>query len=193
LCRRNGSKRKILIMDGDKRGTSGVGVPFLFRRGRLIRSLQKVSGQMGSSRDFVKYWLPVILFACFIFWMSTETFSSEGTFSVVRAVINFLVPGLSGKEVDLIHAIIRKLAHVVEYLILGFLLFRAFRGRSSAWWSWRWFFLATIVVLLWAASDEFHQSFVSTRTASIVDVGIDIVGGILGQFVSGVWKRHRDK
>ena len=193
MCRRNGSKRKILIMDGDKRGTSGVGVPFLFRRGRLIRSLQKVSGQMGSSRDFVKYWLPVILFACFIFWMSTETFSSERTFSVVRAIITFLVPGLSDKEVDLIHAIIRKLAHVVEYLILGFLLFRAFRGRSSAWWSWRWFFLATIVVLLWAASDEFHQSFVSTRTASIVDVGIDIVGGILGQFVSGVWKRHRDK
>ena len=193
MCRRNGSKRKILIMDGDKRGTSGVGVPFLFRRGRLIRSLQKVSGQMGSSRDFVKYWLPVILFACFIFWMSTETFSSERTFSVVRAVIHFLVPGLSGKEVDLIHAIIRKLAHVVEYLILGFLLFRAFRGRSSAWWSWRWFFLTTIVVLLWAASDEFHQSFVSTRTASIVDVGVDIVGGILGQFVSGVWKRHRDK
>jgi len=193
LCRRNGSKRKILIMDGDKRGTSGVGVPFLFRRGRLIRSLQKVSGQMGSSRDFVKYWLPVILFACFIFWMSTETFSSERTFSVVRAVISFLVPGLSGKEVDLIHAIIRKLAHVVEYLILGFLLFRAFRGRSSAWWSWRWFFLATIVVLLWAASDEFHQSFVSTRTASIVDVGIDIVGGILGQFASVLWKPQRGK
>ena len=47
---------------------------------------------MSSSRDFVKYWLPVILFACFIFWMSTETFSSENTFSVVRAIIKFLVP-----------------------------------------------------------------------------------------------------
>ena len=146
-----------------------------------------------TSRDFIKYWLPVILFACFIFWMSTETFSSEHTFSVVRAIITFLVPRLSGEEVDLIHAIIRKLAHVVEYLILGFLLFRAFRGHSSAWWSWRWFFLASIVVLLWAASDEFHQSFVSTRTASIVDVGIDIVGGILGQFASVLWKRHRGK
>ena len=148
---------------------------------------------MSSSRDFVKYWLPVILFACFIFWMSTETFSSEHTFSVVRAIITFLVPRLSGEEVDLIHAIIRKLAHVVEYLILGFLLFRAFRSHSSAWWSWRWFFLASIVVLLWAASDEFHQSFVSTRTASVVDVGIDIVGGILGQFTSVLWKLHRGK
>ena len=146
---------------------------------------------MSSSRDFIKYWFPVIVFASFIFWMSTEMFSSEHTFSVVRAIIKFLVPGLSSKGVDLIHTIIRKLAHVVEYLILGFLLFRAFRGRSSTRWSWRWFFLASIVLLLWAASDEFHQSFVSTRTASVVDVGIDTVGGIVGQFVSGIWKFHR--
>ena len=125
--------------------------------------------------------------------MSTETFSSEHTFSAVRVIISSLVPRLSGEEVDLIHAIIRKLAHVVEYLILGFLLFRAFRGRSNVRWNWRWFFLASIIVLLWAASDEFHQSFVSTRTASIVDVGIDAVGGILGQFASVLWKLHRGK
>ncbi len=150
-------------------------------------------GQMNSSRDLIKYWLPVILFACFIFWMSTETFSSEHTFSVVRAIINFLAPQLSGAEVDLIHAVIRKIAHVVEYLILGFLLFRAFRGHSSVWWRWRWFFLASIVVLLWAAGDELHQSFVSSRTGSIVDVGIDTFGGILGQFTSGVWKLRGDK
>ncbi len=148
---------------------------------------------MSFSRDFIKYWLPVILCAFAIFWMSTETFSSEHTFSVVRAIINFLVPRLSGEKVDLIHAIIRKLAHVVEYLILGFLLFRAFRGRSNVWWNWRWFFLASIIVLLLAASDEFHQYFVSTRTASIVDVGIDAVGGILGQFASVLWKLHRGK
>ncbi len=104
-----------------------------------------------------------------------------------------MVPRLSGEKVDLIHAIIRKLAHVVEYLILGFLLFRAFRGRSNVRWTSRWFFLVSIIVLLWAASDEFHQYFVSTRTASIVDVGIDAVGGILGQFASVLWKLHRGK
>jgi VanZ family protein len=135
-----------------------------------------------------RYWLPVILFACFIFWMSTDTFSSEHTFSVVKTVINFLVPGLSAEEVDLIHAIIRKVAHIVEYFILGFLLFRAFRGHSGAWWSWQWFLLTSLVVLLWAASDEFHQSFISTRTASIVDVGIDMVGGISGQLTSALWR-----
>ncbi len=149
---------------------------------------------MSFSRDFNRYWLPVILSACFIFWMSTETFSSEHTFSVVRTIISFLASGrLSGEEVDLVHAIIRKLAHVGEYFVLGFLLFRAFRGHSSAWWSWRWFFLASVTVLLWAAGDEFHQSFVSTRTGSMVDVWIDTLGGTLGQFMSGIWKFRGDR
>jgi VanZ family protein len=125
--------------------------------------------------------------------MSTDTFSSEHTFSVVSAIIKFLVPGLSGEKVDFLHAIIRKFAHIVEYLVLGFLLFRAFRGPSGAWWSWRWFFLASMVVLLWAAGDELHQSFVVTRTASPVDVGIDMVGGVLGQLASALWRLQRDK
>jgi len=148
---------------------------------------------MSSSRDFAKYWLPVILVACLIFWMSTEAFSSSHTLSVVRAMIKFLVPGLSYARVDFIHAITRELPHAVEYLILGLLLFRAFRGHLNFLWNWRWFFLASIVVLLWAASDELHQSFVSTRTASIVDVGIDVVGGILGQFVTVLWILLRGK
>jgi len=125
--------------------------------------------------------------------MSTDMFSSKHTFSVVRAIIRFLVPGLSDARVDFIHAITRELAHAVEYFILGFLLFRAFRGHSSTRWNWGWFFLASTVVLLWAASDELHQSFVSIRTASIVDVGIDVVGGILGQFVTVLWKLLRGK
>ncbi len=118
-------------------------------------------------------------------------FSSQHTFSAVKAIIHFLAPGLSDGDVDLVHAVIRKLAHVVEYFILGFLLFRAFRGPSSAWWSWRWFSLALIVVVLWAISDELHQSIVPARTASALDVGIDTLGGILGQVGNVLWNHHR--
>jgi VanZ family protein len=50
-----------------------------------------------------------------------------------------------------------------------------------------------MVVALWATSDEFHQSFVFTRTASAVDVGIDIVAGILAQFVGALWYHYRRK
>ena len=152
-----------------------------------------MSVRIRPNSDFIKYWLPVILSACFIFWMSTSTFSAENTFSVIGAVIHFLIPRVSSEKVVLIHALIRKLAHVFEYFILGLLLFRAFRGHATDWWTWRWFLFTSIVVLLWAAGDEYHQSFVPTRTASIIDVGIDMVGGILGAIVSALWHRYRNR
>lgn len=148
---------------------------------------------MTFNRNFIKYLLPVIFWMCFIFWMSTGTFSSQNTFPLVETILRFLVRNLSSQEVDLIHGWIRKSAHVAEYFILGLLLFRAFRGGSMGSWNWRWTFFAVMVVVLWAASDEFHQSFVPTRTASVVDVVIDTAGGVLAQLVIIFWHRYRKK
>ncbi len=148
---------------------------------------------MTSSRNFAKYWFPVLLWMCFTFWMSTETFSSENTFSWIEMLLRFLAPKISPQEMVFIHVLIRKTAHVSEYFVLGLLLFRTFRGNSTLLWNWRWSFFAVIGVALWAAGDEFHQSFVSTRTASAVDVVIDTAGGILSQFVAALWHRYRRK
>ncbi len=142
-------------------------------------------------QHLTKYWLPVIFWMGFIFWMSTGTFSSENTQPWVEMVLRFLGPGILSQDVGLAHAAIRKAGHVAEYFILGLLLFRAFRGGSAASWRWKWSMLAVTVVLVWAAGDEFHQSFVPSRTASFVDVGIDTAGGVLAQFVSVFW--YRDK
>lgn len=108
-------------------------------------------------------------------------------------LLRFFVPRISSEEMDFIHTLIRKAGHVIEYFVLGLLLFRTFRGNSTSLWSWRWSFFAIVAVVLWAASDEFHQSFVSTRTASALDVGIDTAGGILAQFVAALWHRYRGK
>ena len=89
----------------------------------------------------------------------------------------------------MIHGLIRKCGHIIEYFILGLLLFRAFRGNSKESRIRYWAFSSIIVVILYAASDEFHQSFVSTRTASVIDVVFDTTGGILAQAVSAL--RHR--
>ena len=142
---------------------------------------------------FVLYWLPVALWMGFIFWMSTGTFSAENTSSVVEKVVTFLVPAISSQELDLVHALIRKAAHVTEYFILGFLLFRAFRGGSSASWNGRWPFFALIMVVLCAVSDELHQSMIPTREGSYVDVGIDTAGGLLAQLVSVLRHCYRKK
>jgi VanZ family protein len=129
----------------------------------------------------------------FIFWMSTGTFSSENTRSLFETGLRLLVPGISSDEVDLVHTISRKAAHVFEYFILGLLLFRAFKGASAASWNWRWPLLTVTIVLFWAASDEFHQSLVSTRTASVVDAGIDTAGGVLSQIATAVRYRYQRK
>ena len=147
--------------------------------------------KMTLKRNFIRYWLPVVLGMGFIFWMSTGTFSSQNTSSLIRTILCFLVPEISSPEVNLIHALLRKAAHVIEYFILGVLLFRAFRGGSNESFNWRWSLLSITVVVLWAASDEFHQLFVPTRTASAMDVGIDTAGGIFGQVVSAARYLYR--
>jgi VanZ family protein len=138
---------------------------------------------MKLTQGFVKYWLPVIILMGVIFWMSTGTFSPEQTSHFIVPVLNSLFPWLPPQDVDWIHGLIRKSGHVTEYFVLGLLLFRAFRGDSSQTWCLRWALSALIGVALCAASDEFHQSFVASRTASPVDAGIDLIGGILSQIV----------
>jgi VanZ family protein len=144
-----------------------------------------------SSRKFLKYWLPVLLWLAFIFWMSTEMFSAQHTYFVIEPILRWFYPSISHKSILLIHTAIRKSAHVTEYFISGVLLFRAFRAGSTEPRSLRWALLSVLVVIVIAASDEFHQSLVFARTPSIIDVGIDTLGGILAQCVSILVFRRR--
>lgn len=144
-------------------------------------------------RKFIKYWVPVISLMCFTSWMSTETFSSQNTYSWIEMVLRSLASKITSQEIGLMHALLRKAAHLIEYFILGLLLIRAFRGDFTESWKWRWSFFAVMVLILWAATDEFHQSFVTTRTASALDVGIDTAGGMLAQLVCALRHHYRRK
>jgi VanZ family protein len=103
------------------------------------------------------HWLPVVLWAALIFALSS-------------------IPSL-GTGLGTWDLVLRKCAHVTEYAILGFLLVRAV-GREAP---------ALGLGVLYAASDEFHQSFVRGRHASPVDVAIDSVGLLLGLLA---WRRY---
>ena len=116
-----------------------------------------------------------------IFWMSTGMFSSEHTSRFIVPFLNFFSPGLAPHHVDMIHGLVRKTGHVSEYFLLGILFFHAFRSNALQKWRLRWTIYSIIGVVLYAASDEFHQVFVSSRTASLLDIGIDSAGGILSQ------------
>ncbi|MGD0038340.1 MAG: VanZ family protein [Bacteroidota bacterium] len=134
-----------------------------------------------SYREKIQYWFPVFLWILFIFWMSTSMFSAQNTYLFFEPLMRFIVPSISRKEIIFFHLIFRKLAHITEYFISGLLLFRAFSNGSNKRREWRWAISSLLIIVIIATSDEFHQSFVSTRTASLVDVGIDIFGGFLAQ------------
>jgi VanZ family protein len=70
--------------------------------------------------------------------------------------------------------IMRKLAHITEYALLTAVPFRALRVHTAR--KARALLIAVFVAILYAFSDEWHQTFVAGRQASLRDVGLDIVG-----------------
>jgi VanZ family protein len=87
----------------------------------------------------------------------------------------------------------RKLGHFTEYAVLGFLAARAFAGSSRRLLHDHWVIASLILVVVYALLDEFHQSFVTSRTASIFDVLIDIGGGLFVLICLNYFKHSQTK
>jgi VanZ family protein len=124
--------------------------------------------------------LPAVAWMALIFVGSTDSFSSGQTSRIIGPLLRWLFPGLTEPTVDLVVFLVRKTAHVSEYAVLAGLWWRALRRpvqRAAGSWSWRAAGLAVLISALWAATDEFHQSFTATRTASVWDVLLDTAGG----------------
>lgn len=73
---------------------------------------------------------------------------------------------------------IRKLAHITEYLILGFLMFNLLKQYSVTN-----IYYAIGLSILYSCTDEFHQLFISGRSGSIRDVLIDSTGILIGTYL----------
>src|SRR3989442_11285364 len=110
-----------------------------------------------------------------IFWLSTDAGSAQQTSRLLMPVLTWLLPGATPLQLDALHVLTRKAAHVTEYAILAALWFRALvRGHAGSAPTVAWGALAISVA--WAFADEAHQSFVISRTASLRDVAIDSAG-----------------
>ncbi|HVQ36005.1 MAG TPA: VanZ family protein [Pyrinomonadaceae bacterium] len=120
----------------------------------------------------------LILWMIFISFASTAEFSSVNTSRFIGPFLLWLFPGLSDSQMGAIHFLMRKAGHFSEYAVLAFLARRAFATSTSKFIRHRWFELGLLLVTCYALLDEFHQSFVPTRTASIYDCAIDVMGGL---------------
>ncbi|HEV3415862.1 MAG TPA: VanZ family protein [Pirellulales bacterium] len=134
---------------------------------------------------------PVLIWIGLIFWASTDQFSSENTAQVIQPWLVWLFPGMSAETLDWLHGVIRKSAHVTEYAIFALLVARAFLSSSRPWLSRRWFVAGFLVLTALAASDEYHQSFVPSRTAAVTDVLIDMSGGLVALTILALFRRWR--
>ena len=90
-----------------------------------------------------------------------------------------------------IHFLTRKVAHFSEYAVLGTLSARAFASSAMDFIQRHWFQMALLLIVCSALLDEFHQSFVPGRTASIYDSAIDVAGGLTALLVFRSWRRSR--
>ena len=137
----------------------------------------------------LRRWWPAAVWAVVIWVASTDLFSTQHTSQILWPFLKWLFPDISEKTLWLVHHGIRKAAHVTEYFVLSLLVLRGVRGEQSGWrWTWA---LATLgITASYAALDEVHQLFVSTRDASPMDVVIDTAGAILGQ-AAAKWKARR--
>jgi len=134
-------------------------------------------------RRFLSRYLPLIAWLAFISYASSASFSASNTSRIIGPLVLWLFPSTSAETLDTIHFITRKIAHFTEYAILGFLAARAFRTSSRPAIGERWFLICATLVVVYALMDEYHQSFVPSRTASIVDSLIDMAGGLTALLV----------
>jgi len=132
-------------------------------------------------RSFLKYWLPVLIWVCLIFVGSTDVLSAEQTSRFLVPLLRWLDPQISVATIATIHFAVRKLGHLIEYAILAMLFWRALRRGTNLQMK-----ISTLSASVWvvcaifAATDEFHQSFVPSRTAASGDVMIDSIGAFVG-------------
>jgi VanZ family protein len=116
---------------------------------------------------------------------STDAFSAEHTGSILLKIIHALYGGISARQFQAIHFLVRKAAHFGSYGLLGVFAFYSWRASLPARprWTPRWSALALLLTLAAAGLDEFHQSFVPSRTASPRDVMLDMMGAVFFQLV----------
>jgi lipopolysaccharide/colanic/teichoic acid biosynthesis glycosyltransferase len=134
---------------------------------------------MISTKTFLKYWLPPLLWAGLMFPVGNRLLASSSIYEISTAIFRWFFSHASWKAIGLFYVIFRKSLHVLEYGTLAVLLYRAFRGREQKKWNLKWAFCAAGICIGYGFLDEFLQRFIPRRRSSYVDWGIDTFGTVL--------------
>ena len=146
---------------------------------------------LNSDRHHVlKAWVAAILWLIVIFIESSAWLSAHNTGRILYPVLHYLF-GMTHARFEHWHVYIRKGGHVFGYGLLSILLFRAWRETlpvaSNAKWAVRWASIALLGTALVASLDEWHQSYLPSRTGTPWDVLLDTCAGLGAQILVLLW------
>lgn len=134
-------------------------------------------------------WFMTAAWAGLIFYLSTSGFGASFTEWLLLEILDLLRVTVSAHTFDVLHFCLRKLAHMTEYGMFSLLIYASFLETIDFEWRPRLALRSIVIAALYSLTDEYHQSFVQGRTASIVDCGIDTVGASISTLMA-LW-RHR--
>lgn len=141
-----------------------------------------------STRFVAVSWVAVAVWACFIFFMSSNTSTGLneglGIFSSIYRAMQDVQASILGPDADVLSSI----AHFCEYTVFGALLANALRCHMPLR---RACLVAIACASLYGVSDEFHQLFVPGRMCDPVDWMVDTAGATFGSGIFYAVQRKR--
>lgn len=148
-----------------------------------------------STKEVWKVWIAAILWLGLIVAESSDFGSSTHTSQYLYPVLHYLF-GMDYSHFEVWHSAIRKSGHFIGYFTLSVLLFRAWRAtlpaKNLSAWSFNWGRIAWMMATLVASLDEWHQSYLASRTGNVRDVLLDSSAALVAQVVLWLWLRGRE-
>lgn len=137
------------------------------------------------NKQALKAWIAAGLWLGLIALESTSYASAANTGRFLYPLFHFIF-GVSAADFAGWNGHLRKIGHFVGYFTLSALMFRAWKNSlplTGEAWRWQWASAAFIVTAAVASLDEWHQTFLPSRTGTIHDVILDSAAALTAQVV----------
>jgi len=143
-----------------------------------------------AQKQILKTWIAAGLWLGLIAAESTDIASAYNTSRILYPIFHFLM-GLDPVRFLSWNFYIRKSGHFVGYFMLSLLLLRAWRatlrGATLLRWSIQWASIAFFMTTLVASLDEWHQTYLPSRTGTLHDVLLDSAAALTPQLIMSLW------
>jgi len=165
----------------------------------LTATRESIQPRLGRASGLISTWLPVAIGLAIIVIESTDGLSAEKTSHFLRPFFAWLFGPMTDEHWQVFHHILRKCGHFVGYGSLGIAWLRAWLRTlatrlqwTQAAWRLRAAALGVVCTFLTASADEYHQTFLPSRTGQFSDVLLDTCGALIFTSIVAIfwWRQH---